>query len=67
VIASLATYGVVLGGLVWVSCRVRRRGGGSLMQPFDEIWHPAAHAARIEVEVQQERPAPNPLPGDRLV
>ena len=63
-IATLVIYAVVLGGLVWI----RRRGrGSSLMQPFDEIWHPAAHQARIEVEVQQERPAPTPLPGDRLV
>ncbi len=63
-IATLAIYAVILGGLVWI----RRRGrGSSLMQPFDEIWHPAAHQAHIEVEVQQERPAPNPLPGDRLI
>jgi hypothetical protein len=37
------------------------------MGPFDEIWHPAAHRARIETDVQEERPAPSPLPGDRLI
>jgi len=37
------------------------------MQPFDEIWHPTAYRARIEAEVQQERPATSPLPGDRLI
>jgi hypothetical protein len=64
VIATLAIWVVILGGLV----RIRRSGrGSSFMQPFDEIWHPAAHEARIEVEAQQERPAPSPLPGDRLV
>ena len=66
---SLTACGLILWGLVRVAVHVRRRGGsgGSLMQPFDEIWHPVAHQARIEVEVQQERPAPNPVPGDRLV
>jgi hypothetical protein len=64
VIATLVITALILGGLVWI----RRSGrGSSFMQPFDEIWHPAAHQARIEVEVQQEQPAPRPLPGDRLV
>ena len=63
-IATLVIYAVVLGGLVWLR---RRASGSSLMQPFDEIWHPAAHRARVEVEVRQECPAPGPLPGDRLV
>jgi hypothetical protein len=63
-LATLAIWAVILGGLVWI----RRSGrGSSFMQPFDEIWHPAAHQARIEVAVQQERPAPSPLPGDRLL
>ncbi|MCH6167806.1 hypothetical protein [Pseudonocardia alaniniphila] len=65
---TLGIFGVVLAGLAWIASRVRRRGGGgSLMGPFDEIWHPAAHRARIETEVQEERPAPIPLPGDRLI
>lgn len=68
-LVSLAVCGGVLWGLVRVAGHVRRRGGsgGSLMQPFDEIWHPVAHVARIEVEVQQERPAPSPASGDRLL
>jgi len=64
----LAGFAMILGGLAWMASRVRRRGGGgSLMGPFDEIWHPAALQARIEIQVQDERPAPSPLPGDRLV
>jgi hypothetical protein len=65
---TLGIFGVVLGGLAWSASRIRRRGGGaSLMGPFDEVWHPAAHRTRIEIEVQEERPLPSPLPGDRLV
>lgn len=64
---SFAVYGTVLCGLAWPAARVRRRGGGeSLLQPFDEIWHPTAYHARLEVEAQQEQPAPSPAPGDRL-
>ena len=64
----VALFGAVLGGLTRIAIRARRRGcSGSLMGPFEEIWHPAAHRARIESQTQEERPAPAPLPGDRLV
>lgn len=67
-LVSLAIFGIVLWGLARAARRLRRRGGGeSLMQPFDEIWHPTAYHARLDVEVQQERPAPSPSPGDRLL
>lgn len=67
-LASVTIYGVVMWGLVRLAVRVRRRRcGGSLMQPFDEIWHPTAHQARLDIEVQQEQPAPSPLPGDGLL
>lgn len=67
-LAVLILFGTVVGGLAWSAVRLRRRsGGGSLMQPFDEIWHPAAHRARLDVESQQEQPAPSPQPGDRLI
>jgi hypothetical protein len=66
--AVLAIYASVLGGLVWIAHRVRRRGGGaSLMGPFEEIWHPAAHQAHLEIEVQDGRPEPAPAPGGRLL
>ena len=67
-LAVVVLFAVVLGGLAWAAGRVRRRGGGeSLMQPFDELWHPAAHQARLHVETQEEQPAPSPSPGDRLI
>jgi hypothetical protein len=34
------------------------------MGPFDEIWHPAAQRARTEIQIQDERAAPAPFPGD---
>ncbi|GAA4172270.1 hypothetical protein GCM10022251_68780 [Phytohabitans flavus] len=55
----------VAAGLVWLGRRVRRRGaGGEVMGPFEEIWHPAAHRARMKVEVQEECMVPLPSPGD---
>lgn len=68
VLVTAVVLGVPLAGLAWAARRVRRRGGGeSLMQPFDMIWRPAAYHARLEVQSQEEQPAPSPLPGDKLV
>ncbi|QJY47184.1 hypothetical protein [Pseudonocardia broussonetiae] len=67
---TVAVLGAPLAGLVWLARRVRNRGtsgGYSLMGPFDELWHPAAVAARVEVQVQEERQEPSPAPGDRLL
>ncbi len=66
VLLTAATVVVVLGGLVGLALRVRRRGaagGYSIMGVFDEMWHPAALDARIEIQVRDERQAPAPLPG----
>ncbi|MGP4021250.1 hypothetical protein [Saccharopolyspora sp. 5N708] len=57
----LAIFGVVLIGLPLLAFRARRRRGGGVLGPFEEIWHPAAHRARIETEVQEQRLAP-PMP-----
>ncbi len=57
--------GGALLGLRALSRRMRHRPrGGSVMGPFDEIWHPAAHDARVEVHEQDERPAPAPSPDE---
>ncbi|MBW0117448.1 hypothetical protein I4J48_19610 [Pseudonocardia sp. KRD-169] len=70
VVLALVAVGGPVAGLRLLARRVRRHGaagGYSLMGPFDELWHPAAVAARLEVQVQDERQEPLPSPGDRLV
>jgi len=56
-------FAAVLGALVLLARRVRRGGvGGGIMGPLDEIYHPAAHRVRFEIEVQQARLVPLPAP-----
>jgi len=64
-IAILAGFAAIMAGLVWLTHRGRgRRVGSSVAGPFEEIWHPAAHRARIDIEIQDDRKAPIPSPGD---
>jgi hypothetical protein len=42
----------------------RRRIGGSVLAPFEELWDPASHRTNVEVHVLAERPATAPAPGD---
>jgi hypothetical protein len=54
-----------LGLLAWAAARARRRGiGGSMMGPFEEMWHPAAAGSQLEIQVQSERKKPLPSPDD---
>jgi hypothetical protein len=65
-LAFAGGFAAVMGGLVWLGSRVRRRGvGGAVMGPFDEIYHPAAHRFRFEIEVQAQRMVPLPSPEDQ--
>jgi hypothetical protein len=68
VVLALEVLGVLLlvpAGYAWLGARARRRGiGGSVMAPFEEIWDPGAHATHVELQVQAERAAPAPAPGD---
>jgi hypothetical protein len=61
-LAILTVFGgfaAVMGLLLWLGIRLRRRGiGGQIMSPIDEIYHPAAHRFRQETQVQEERLAP---------
>lgn len=60
----LAAFALVLAALWWLAVRVRRRSGGDVLGPFDELWHPAAHRTRIEKREQSERRTPAPSPED---
>ena len=56
----------VLAALVVLGRRVRRNGragGQAFVGPFEEMWHPAAHRARRETEIVDERVI-TPLPAD---
>lgn len=65
VMATVLVVGTMLGGLWWVARRAKGRAvSGAVSGPFEEIWHPAAHRARVEIQVQDERVVPNPQPGD---
>ena len=65
VVATILLFVVVLGGLWYAARRSRgRAASGAVTGPFEEIWHPAAHRARIEIQVKDERVVPTPQPGD---
>jgi hypothetical protein len=52
----VAAFAAVMSAMAWSTKRIRsRQVGSSVAGPFDEIWHPAAHRARFEIEVQDER------------
>ncbi|MGS0683836.1 hypothetical protein ACVBEQ_01565 [Nakamurella sp. GG22] len=64
-IVVFAAFGAVMAGLVLLTRRQRgRKVGGSIAGPFEEIWHPSAHRARIEIQIQGERKIPMPSPGE---
>ncbi len=49
----------ILGAFVWLARRVRRSGvGGGVMGPIDEIYRPAAHHVRHEMQAHEERVVP---------
>ncbi len=57
----------VLGGFVWLAARIRRQGhGAAIMGPIDEVYHPGAHRARIEIEIHDERMVPTPSADDQF-
>lgn len=65
IVVTLLVYALVMGLLLALGKRVRRSGaGGDALGPFEELWHPAAHRARIEVRTHDSRQEPAPSPGD---
>jgi hypothetical protein len=65
IVAVVAAFAAVMGCLAWLTRRQRgRRISSSVAGPFEEIWHPAAHRSRIDIEIQDERKVATPSPGD---
>lgn len=65
VVAVLATWAAVIGGLWALAARVRRTGVGTgMLGPFEEMWHPVAVDSRVEVQAADYRPAEAPAAGD---
>lgn len=61
----LLAYVLIAVLLVALGRRVRRSGrGGDALGPFEELWHPAAHRARVEVRTHDSRQEAAPSPGD---
>lgn len=61
-------FAVIMGGFMWLASRIRRRGlGGAVMGPIDEVYHPQAHRARFDQQVEAEAVAPTPSPDDRVI
>ncbi|MEV0468248.1 hypothetical protein AB0I30_32125 [Nocardia tengchongensis] len=65
---AIAPIALVAGafGLVVVRAR-RKRLGGSIVGPFQEMWDPGARRIQIEVETRAEDAVPAPSPDDPLV
>ena len=62
---SLAVVSGFLAVLAWAAARARRRGiSGSMMGPFDQMWHPAAVESHLELQIESERKKPLPSPDD---
>jgi len=62
---GMALVGGFLALLAWAAARARRRGiSGSMMGPFEEMWHPAAAESHLEIQVQTERKKPLPSSDD---
>ena len=64
-LAAVASLPLSLAAFAWFAVRARHRGSGhSLMAPFEDMWDPCSHRTHIEIQVQDERRAQAPLPGD---
>jgi hypothetical protein len=67
-LAVVVFFAAIMAGFAWLGIRVRRGQGrvsDAYMGPFQEIWHPAAHRARLTTEVVEERMVPMPSADDK--
>lgn len=64
-IITVAVFALTVGSFPWIAYRVRTRGiGGGILSPFQDIWDPTVHREQADFQVQLEREAPAPAPGD---
>ena len=56
-----------MGVLAWLRGGRGGAASASMVGVFDEVFNPAAHRARQELEHQNERVIATPSPGDRLL
>jgi hypothetical protein len=66
----VAATGVVITGMTLLARYLRRhgRGGpalGAAMAAYDEVMHPVAYDAFVEVQAQDDRVIPVPAAGER--
>jgi len=68
VAALVLGFAAIMAGLAGLGRRIRRQGragGQAFVGPFEEIWHPAAHRARLATEIVDERLIPRPGADDQ--
>lgn len=63
----VGSFAATMGGFAWLGFQVRRRGipGSAIMGPIDELYNPAAHRFRLEIQVQEQRMVPMPSADDQ--
>jgi hypothetical protein len=68
VAAVVLGFAAIMAGLAGLGRRIRQRGragGQAFMGPFEELWHPSAHRARLATEIVDERMLPGPATDDQ--
>ncbi|MFI5956103.1 hypothetical protein [Cryptosporangium sp. NPDC051539] len=65
VVVVIACYGGVLGILVLLAARVRRRGiSAPILDVFDQMYRPSQHNSRIEIFEEEHQTAENLTPDE---
>lgn len=62
----VGVFAGTIGGVAFLGVRAKRSGvsGAPFMDLMDDLYSPAARRTHIEIQVQNERRAPTPFPGD---
>lgn len=62
----IGIFVMTVGGIAYLGVRAKRTGisGAPAMDLLDDLYHPAGRRVQIEIQVQNERKAETPTPGD---